>query len=136
LKDLIIKGPHNPTGVSETPSRERIFTCRPTRAEEERPCAQKIISELAPKAYRRPVTAQDLEPILAFYDQGAQEGGFEIGVRTALQAILASPHFIFRLEEEPAGVKPGQIYRIPDLDLASRLSFFLWGTPPDEELLE
>src|SRR5690606_30973353 len=136
MRELAITGPYNPTGVSETPVRQRIFTCRPTSAEEERPCAQKIISELAPRAYRRPVTAQDLEPLMRFYEQGAQEGGFEIGIRTALEAILSSPHFILRFEEMPGNVKAGQSYRISDLDLASRLSFFLWGTPPDEELLE
>src|SRR5690606_5499430 len=136
MREVSVTGPHNPTGVSETPVRRRIFTCRPTSAEEERPCAQKIISELAPRAYRRPVTAQDLEPLMRFYEQGAQEGGFEIGIRTALEAMLASPHFILRFEEVPDDAKPGQSYRISDLDLASRLSFFLWGTPPDEELLE
>ncbi len=135
LKDLVIKGPHDPTGISENAVRARVFVCRPASPAEERPCARTILAELAPKAYRRPVSDADLEPLLSFYDQGAAEGGFEIGVRTALQALLASPHFIFRFEEQPEGVKPGQIFRIGDFDLASRLSFFLWGTPPDEALL-
>jgi len=136
VRDLIVTGPDAVTGVSDTPVRRRIFTCRPTQPSEEQVCAREILAQLAPKAYRRPVTASDLNPLMSFYEQGAAEGGFEIGVRTALQAILASPEFIFRLERQPEGVRPGQIYRIGDVELASRLSFFLWGTPPDAELLE
>jgi len=136
MREVSITGPYNPTGVSETPSRRLIFTCRPTSPAEERPCAQRIISGLVPKAYRRPATEKDLEPLMAFYDEGVKEGGFEEGVRMAVEAILASPHFILRFEEMPGNVKPGQSYRISDVDLASRLSFFLWGTPPDEELIQ
>jgi hypothetical protein len=135
MRDLVITGPRNPTGVSETPSRKRIFSCRPTAAAEARSCAERIISDLGGAAYRRPLAAKDLSGLMAFYDQGAKEGGFEVGVRTALEAILASPHFIFRVEEAPAGARPGTLYRINDLDLASRLSFFLWGAPPDDALL-
>jgi hypothetical protein len=135
LRDLAIVGPFVTTGVSETPSRKQIFTCRPTAPEEARPCAERIVSRLGAKAYRRPLTADDVRALMGFYDQGAETGGFEAGVRTALQAMLASPHFIFRLEETPARVAHGDAYPISALDLASRLSFFLWGTPPDAELL-
>jgi len=136
LSELAIRGPFNATGVSETVSRRRIFSCRPTSPAEENPCAEQIVGRLASAAYRRPLRDGDMQPLMAFYAQGAQEGGFEIGIRTALEAILASPHFIFRLEELPARARPGQRYAINDLDLASRLSFFLWATPPDAELIE
>ena len=134
LRDLIVNGPDNITGLSDTPSREKIFTCRPTGSSEERPCARDIVSRLASEAYRRALTPGDLDGLMQFYDAGAEKGGFELGIRGALEAILASPHFVLRLEREPAGVQPGQVYRVSDLDLASRLSFFLWGTTPDEEL--
>ncbi|HSR41932.1 MAG TPA: DUF1592 domain-containing protein, partial [Longimicrobiales bacterium] len=124
------------TGVSETPSRRRIFTCRPAAPGEARPCAESIVARLARKAYRRPLTEGDRADLMAFYDRGAGEGGFEVGIRTALEAILASPDFVFRFEEPAGGVQPDGTYRISDLALASRLSFFLWGTPPDEELIE
>ncbi len=134
LRDLIVNGPDNITGLSDTPSREKIFTCRPTGSSEERPCARDIVSRLASEAYRRSLTPGDLDGLMQFYDAGAENGGFELGIRGALEAILASPHFVLRLEREPAHVQPGQVYRVSDLDLASRLSFFLWGTTPDEEL--
>ncbi len=136
LQRLTVLGPFEVTGVSDTPTRRAVFTCRPTAPTEERPCAQEIITRLASQAYRRPATDEDVQSLLAFYDQGAADGGFEIGVRTALQAILVSPHFLFRLERRPADVTPGATYRIADLDLASRLSFFLWGMPPDAELID
>jgi hypothetical protein len=136
LRDLIIVGPYSVTGVSDTPSRRKVFTCRPTARDEERGCARQIIEGLASEAYRRPLAPDDVEDLMGFYDLGAAEGGFEVGVRTALQAILASPHFVFRLEETPETVGPGDIYRIGDIDLASRLSYFLWATRPDGELLE
>ena len=135
LRDLVITGPYRPTGVSETATRRRIFTCRPTSEDEELPCAESIVSALASRAYRRPVDADEIEPLMSFYRQGAEEGGFETGIRTAVEAMLASPHFIFRLERLPDGGTPGQSYPVADLDLASRLSFFLWGTPPDDELI-
>ena len=134
LQRLFVNGPYNVTGLSETPSRQRVFTCRPTTPDEERPCAQDIISRLGSEAFRRSMTPGDVDGLMPFYDTGAEKGGFEFGVRTALEAILASPHFVLRLEREPPGVQPGQSYRLSDQDLASRLSFFLWGTPPDEEL--
>ena len=134
LRDLIIGGPYRIMGMSDTPSRRKIFTCRPTVAAEERPCAREIVSRVAAEAFRRSLSPGDLDELMAFYDQGAKRGGFEIGVRTALEAILASPHFVLRLERQPADVRPGQSYQISNLDLASRLSFFIWGTPPDAEL--
>jgi hypothetical protein len=136
LRDLIVRGPFKTTGVSVTPSRQKIFSCRPTSAAEERPCARSIVARLAADAYRRPLVASEVDGLMQFFDIGAaRTGGFENGVRTALEAILASPYFIFRIERQPENVKPGSIYRISDIDLASRLSFFLWGTPPDKELL-
>ena len=134
LKDLVILGPNQTTGVSETPSRLAIFSCVPSSPEEERPCARQIVRRLGSKAFRRPLEPSDVESLMAFYDLKAGEG-FEIGVRTALQAILASPDFVFRVEETPAGARAGDLYRISDLDLASRLSYFLWGTLPDETLV-
>ena len=136
LREFRINGPHGVTGISDTVSRRKIFTCRPTSAEDERPCAQRIVSELASKAYRRPVNESDVEGLMSFYEAGAAEGDFESGVRTALQAILASPHFVFRLEAAPEAVEAGGIHRLNDLELASRLSFFLWATVPDEELVK
>lgn len=136
LTDLMITGPNNSRGISETPSREKIFICRPASPDEEQPCAESIISKLASEAYRRPATTADLEGPMSFYTSAAAEGGFELGVRTALQAILASPAFLFRLEREPPQAVSGENYRLGDFDLASRLSFFLWGTSPDRELLE
>ena len=136
LRDLTIRGPLHPQGVSETPSRQRVFTCRPTSRELERPCAREIATRLARQAYRRPLTGSDVEGLMSFYDVGAEDGGFETGVRTVLEAILASPHFVFRIEEAPeTGPGPGESYRIGDLALASRLSYFLWGTQPDDELV-
>ena len=133
LKELVIGGPYRVTGVSDTPSRSRIFSCRPATPDDARPCAERIIARLATNAWRRPVSAPEIADLMAFYDEGAADG-FEIGVRTALQAVLASPDFVFRLEPPPRAVAPGETWRIGDLALASRLSFFLWGTPPDEEL--
>ncbi|MCY4400129.1 MAG: DUF1592 domain-containing protein [Gemmatimonadetes bacterium] len=136
LQRLTVLGPFDVTGVSDTPARRTVFTCRPTVPEEALPCARRIIERLATRAYRRPALDRDIEGLLPFYEQGAADGGFEKGIRTALQAILASPHFIFRLERLPSDLEPGGVYRIADVDLASRLSFFLWGAPPDDELLE
>ena len=135
LRDFAIVGPFEVTGVSDNPTRRRIFTCRPTSPEEELPCAQSVIARLAERAYRRPLKQADTEGLMAFYNQGAVFGGFEGGIRTALQAILASPHFVFRFEGVPADVNPGDVYPIGDVDLAARLSFFIWGTPPDAELI-
>ena len=136
LSEIMITGPLQTAGVSETPSRERIFSCRPASAAEERPCALEIVTRLAQEAYRGPVTEAEISGPMVFYDRAAAEEGFEVGIRTALQAILASPQFIFRLEAAPAEAEPGESYRLADMDLANRLSFFLWATAPDRELLE
>jgi hypothetical protein len=135
LRDFSIRGPSNITGVSETPSRRVIFSCRPISPEEELPCAREIISRLASQAYRRPVDNVDVDSLMTFYQKGAQEEDFEGGIRTALRALLASPQFMFRFEQVPSGVAAGEQYRISDVGLASRLSYFLWGTIPDEELI-
>ncbi len=135
LRDMTVTGPYNPTGVSETASRRKIFICRPTTSEEERPCAERIVSGIGAAAYRRPLLPKDVNGLMNFFDKGRAEGGFELGVRMALEAVLASPHFIFRVEELPAGARPGQRYAVSPNDLASRLSFFLWGAPPDESLV-
>lgn len=136
LKDLVVAGPGSVTGVSETPARQRIFSCRPTTPAEEGPCAEEIVSRLGPQAFRRPLTEDDRAALLRFYELGAEEGGFEVGVRTAVEAMLASPDFVFRFEEAPSGVQLGENYRITDVDLAARMSFFIWGLPPDQELLD
>jgi hypothetical protein len=135
LHELSITGPIQAAGVSDTPSRRRIFTCRPAGDEDEMPCAKKIIGGLARQAYRRPVTPNDMEALLGFYQRGRNDGNFESGIRTAIQAILASPEFVFRFERTPAGVAPGTNYRITDLELASRLSYFLWSSAPDDQLV-
>ncbi len=136
LWTMTVSGPYNPSGISETESRSRIFTCHPERGDEATACAESLLRRLATEAYRRPVSESALEGIMGFYHQGAQEGGFETGVRLALQATLASPSFIFRIERQPDGVQAGDAFLVSDLDLASRLSFFLWGAPPDRELLD
>jgi mono/diheme cytochrome c family protein len=136
LRNLGVVGPFEATGVSDHPARRAIFSCRPVAPGEDTACARSILQRLATQAYRRPATRADVDALMRFYAEGARTEGFEGGVRTALQAMLTSLHFVFRVEETPAGVKPGSAYRISDLDLASRLSFFLWGTLPDRELLD
>ena len=135
LRAFSIKGPLKITGMSWTPSRRKIFSCMPSTPQEDVPCARQIITTLAREAYRRPVTAQDVDPLMAIYAAGAKRGGFQIGVRNAVTAILASPFFLYRAEPTPPGVKPGQTYHITDLELASRLAFFLWGSDPDSQLI-
>jgi hypothetical protein len=134
VRDLVVRGPLRVTGLSDSGSRRRIFTCRPTGADDEEPCARSIVSRLAAVAYRRPLDTREVDGVMQFYRAGRARTGFEGGVREALEAILASPHFLFRLERQPDGVRPGEVYRIGDFELASRLSFFLWGAPPDETL--
>ncbi len=136
VRDLAISGPRRVTGVSDTPSRRRIFICRPTAPDEEVPCARQILLNLTRQAYREPSSSGDIEALMKFYDQGRKGGDFESGIRMATQALLASPRFLFRLEPAPAALRPGQTYRIGDGELASRLSFFLWGTGPDAALLK
>jgi hypothetical protein len=135
IQSVEIKGPFAATGVSETPSRAKIFVCHPDSEAEELPCARKILSALAREAFRRPVTGQDLEGALSFYDEGRRQGGFDVGIQKGLMAILVSPKFLYRTHTPPADLAPGTPFRISDSDLASRLSFFLWSRPPDEELI-
>ncbi len=131
-----ILGPFNPTGLSSTPSRERIFICHPDRGDDPDLCAEQIITSIGRRAYRRPLAEQDLVELLAYYRDGLADGGFEEGIRSAITGILASPYFLYRGERVPEGVQPGQPYEIDTLDLASKLSFFLWNTIPDDELLD
>ena len=132
-----IAGPHNPTGLSETPSRRRIFSCYPKSQAEEDPCAQQIISALAGRAFRRPVNADDLTAPMRFYRAGLAEGGnFDAGIKDALMSILASAKFLYRVPEVPAGTAPGTIFRLSESDLATRLSFMLWSQGPDGALLD
>lgn len=136
VNDFTIIGPQKILGMSETPSRKIVFSCHPTKsAASEKACASQIIDRLGFKAYRRPLTATDKAGLMGFYERGAKTAGFEEGVRLALQAMLASPNFVFRFEEMPKNVQPGTDYKIGDLDLATRLSFFLWGSIPDDTLL-
>jgi hypothetical protein len=128
-----VDGPFNATGAVDTVSRRRIFVCRPTSAANENACAQKIISTLTPQAFRRPASPEDIADLMNLYQSG-RAGGFEKGIELALQGILAHPKFIYRIEGEPAALAENQIYRISDVELASRLSFFLWSTSPDAEL--
>ena len=130
-----VRGPFNPTGISQTPSRERIFRCYPTESAEEAACAEEIINYFAYRAYRRPLTDEDRRPLFEFYQAGYANGGFEEGIRLALTRTLASPNFLYRAELAPPDLEPGTIFEISDVDLASRLSFFLWSSLPDEELL-
>jgi hypothetical protein len=132
---MAITGPFETTGVSETPSRRRIFACQPQSAAQQTQCAQTIVTALASQAFRRTATERDVNALMGLYRKGAAEGGFEEGVRMALEGILASPRFVFRFEERPTGARPGQAYAVSDVDLASRLSYFLWATAPDAELL-
>ncbi len=135
-----VRGPFNVKGLSATPSRERIFTCHPAAdatADAQLGCARTIISSLARRAYRRPVTAEDVNELLEYYRDGIKdEGGFESGIRSAITGLLASPFFLYRGERVPSGLRPGDTYTISDLELASNLSFFLWNTIPDDELLQ
>jgi mono/diheme cytochrome c family protein len=132
---VIIMGPYKGTRATDTASRRKILTCHPTASSDEIACAKKIIGTLARQAYRRPATDGDIESLLNFYQAGRNKGDFEDGIERALQAILSDPEFVFRGEADPANVKAGEAYRISDLELASRLAFFLWSTIPDDELI-
>ena len=141
LESVVVTGPYEASGAPpavETPSRARIFTCRPETGDAAgaRECASDILSTLARRAYRRPVTGRDLDVLLAFYDDGLRDGGFEGGIELALRRLLAGPEFLFRVVRDPAAAAPGTNYRLTDLELASRLSFFLWSSIPDDELLD
>jgi hypothetical protein len=134
VDNVEIRGPFNGVATHHTPSHARIFVCRPTGADDEA-CAARIFTTLARRAFRRPVTPADVEPLLALYRDGRTKGTFETGVQWGLERLLVDPRFLFRVEQDPAGVKAGTPYRISDLELASRLSFFLWSTVPDDELI-
>jgi hypothetical protein len=136
VASVTIRGPYNATGPGETPSRERIFSCHPKDAAAETACAKEILSNLARQAYRRPVTEQDLAALMTFYEKGRKERDFELGIQTALERLLVSPQFLYRIERDPAEVKPGVAHPVSDLELASRLSFFIWSSIPDDELLK
>ena len=135
LASMSVTGPFNIAGVSDTPTRQRIFVCRPANEREEAPCARQIVETLATRAYRHPVDREQMSTLMDFYSVGSEQGGFEAGIEMALRRILASPEFVFRFERATEDVAPGEIYRLSDLELASRLSFFLWSSIPDDELL-
>ena len=136
LHSVSITGPFNATGIGDTPSRRRIFSCRPARAAEEASCARTILSTLARRAYRRPVANDEIQTLLGFYEEGRTADDFDHGIELALRAMLVSPSFLFRVEQDPQNAKPNAPYRLSDLDLASRLSFFLWSSIPDDELID
>jgi mono/diheme cytochrome c family protein len=138
VERVMIGGPYNAArkgDAADTPSRRRVFVCRPKDAAAEEPCARKILTTLAARAYRRPATEEDAQTLLEFYKEGRTSGSFEQGIQRGLERILASPSFLFRLEHEPAGLAAGASYRLSDLELASRMSFFIWSSIPDDELL-
>jgi hypothetical protein len=136
ISSLLIGGPYNGRVPVDSPSRRRIFVCVPGTASEDQPCATRILSTLARRAYRRPVTTEDVQTLVGFYERGRGDGTFDTGIRAALERLLVSPDFLFRIEADPAGVAPATAYRLSDVEIASRLSFFLWSSIPDEELLD
>jgi hypothetical protein len=133
---VLIGGPYRGAGMGDTPSRRNVFVCRPVDAASEEPCAKQILATLARRAYRRPVTDKEVQTLLGFYRTARAEGGFELGIQHGLERMLASPNFLFRIQHQPAHLPPGSVYRLSDLELASRLSFFLWSSIPDDELLD
>jgi mono/diheme cytochrome c family protein len=138
VSSVTLAGPYNAKGLGDTASRRKIFLCRPTGGAEDSLCAKKILSTLVRRAYRRPVTDEDVQPLVSLYQAGQRDGGFEAGIEMALESVLVSPEFLFRIESDPvppSAIAPGAAYRVTDLDLASRLSFFLWSTIPDDPLL-
>ena len=137
FRTAIIEGPYNVTGISATPSRDRIFVCRPASVAEEGPCATRIFTNLTRRAYRRSVTDSDVQPPMEFYRQARQSGEtFDAGIRSGLARVLSSTSFLYRIESDAAGIRPGDAHPVSDVDLASRLSFFLWSSIPDERLLD
>ncbi len=136
VSKLIVGGPYDPTGRGDTASRRTIFVCRPTQPAQEPSCARTILTTLAHRAFRRPVTSADIQPLYAFYQKGRVNGDFESGIQSAIEAMLVSPEFLFRIERDPSTAETGGAHRISDVELASRLSFFLWSTIPDAELLD
>ena len=136
IEDIWIKGPLTVTGKGNTPSRERLFVCYPQDELEEEPCARTILSTLAGRAYRRPLTDRDVSALMNLYAEGRGEGDFEEGIRQGIRAVLVNPNFLFRIEKDPVNLPANPVYRISDLELASRLSFFMWSSIPDDELLD
>jgi len=136
VNSIVINGPDNVTGPGDTASRRRIFVCHPANATEEVSCARQVLTTLARHAYRRPATDAEIATLMNFYQQGRKDSDFETGIQQALARMLVAPAFLYRVEEEPATLAAGSIYRVSDLELASRLSFFLWSTIPDDELLD
>jgi hypothetical protein len=136
VNSVIVGGPYNITGPGDTASRAKLFVCRPAAPGDEESCARKVLSTLTRRAFRRPITETDLKPLLAFYNGGRRERDFDYGIEKALRALLVSPDFLFRVENDPAGSRAGAAYRIGDIELASRLSFFLWSSIPDDTLLD
>ena len=139
VSSMSIAGPYRPGGTGDTPSRRTIFTCRPDLVVEERSCATTILSGLARRAYRRPVTADDVDTLLEFYERGRNSdgtGSFDSGIQLALERLLVDPDFLLRIERDPAKVEPGRPYRLADVEIASRLAFFLWSSLPDDPLLD
>ncbi|HVW84571.1 MAG TPA: DUF1592 domain-containing protein, partial [Bryobacteraceae bacterium] len=135
FNQLSIAGPYDIEGPGESASRQKIFVCKPASPGQEEPCARKILSALSRRAYRRPVTEADLKPLMSFYAAGRKARDFDNGIEMALRAMLVSPDFLFRVEHDPAGAAPGSVHRVNDYELASRLSFFLWSSIPDDQLL-
>jgi len=136
ITDLSIAGPYHVTGLGRSVSRERIFVCTPASRNQEEPCARRILALLARRAFRRPINENELRSLLAVYQAGRAQGNFNSGIELALRAILVSPDFLFRREQDPTGASPGSVHRISDVELASRLSFFLWSSIPDDQLLD
>ena len=136
VNSIVITGPFNAASAGDTPSRNRIFVCRPANNNQESICARQIMGSLARRAFRRPVVDRELDTLMSFYQHGRKEGDFENGIQEALARLLVAPSFVYRVEDEPAGLAGGAIYRVSDLELASRLSFFLWSSIPDDELLD
>ena len=136
VNSIIVNGPFNMSGPGDSPSRRRIFVCQPASAAEEGPCSRQIVSTLARRAFRRPVLDSEMATLMSFYQRGRKSGDFEIGIQEAVARVLVSPAFLYRVEEEPAALAEGAIYRLSNLELASRLSFFLWSSMPDDELLD
>jgi hypothetical protein len=135
VSSVTVSGPYNGSRPQDTPSREKILICKPSRASDELPCARKILTTLARQAYRRPITDSDTESLMNLYQAGRNAGDFEDGIERGLEFVLAHPEFVFRTEDGPSNVKPGEAYRISDLELASRLAFFFWSSGPDDELI-
>jgi len=136
IDEIILTGPFKVTGVGDTPSRRRIFVCQPKAASEEDGCARKILATLARRAYRGDVSKEDLQTLQDFYQRGRQDGSFDTGIDLALRRMLSSPKFLVRVERDPASLPAGSAYRLSDLEIASRLSFFLWSSIPDDTLLD